>query len=186
MTCKNCKAKLEVGMFPFCKGNPADHGQPARRAGFRPVVVFRDSAGNVSFPGRSDAKPPKGFERVELTTIRQMEQFERTFNASERSRNQRYVEREQQMSEEARSKLRSDLRNGFSQRMPDGTLKTLPGIKHMSSFGRAMAEAAMRRTDEMPRKNGNGSDFFLEVLHKDQSNRAIYRDRDTDWKGQRW
>src|SRR5258708_1278544 len=42
-----------------------------------PVVVHVGAGGKVRFPGRSDAKVPRGFNKVELKTLPEIENFER-------------------------------------------------------------------------------------------------------------
>ena len=44
------------------------------------VLVFRDAAGNVRYPGRTDAPCPAGFEPVRLRSLRAVERFEREHN----------------------------------------------------------------------------------------------------------
>jgi len=41
------------------------------------VVVFRKPDGTISYPGRNDAPTPKGCERVEMKSLREVQRFER-------------------------------------------------------------------------------------------------------------
>lgn len=40
-------------------------------------VVFRNAAGEIHYPGRNDVAPPTGYERVELRSFKEVEQFSR-------------------------------------------------------------------------------------------------------------
>lgn len=74
--CRKCQGTYSRGDYPFCKGNPEDHSRPhgsfapgdAQR--FRPVVVFKDRRGNITYPGNSQQPPPPGMVREEITTTR--------------------------------------------------------------------------------------------------------------------
>ena len=37
--CEKCNLPLEIGMFPFCKGNPADHGEALRHHPFKSFEI---------------------------------------------------------------------------------------------------------------------------------------------------
>lgn len=44
------------------------------------VVVFQDKEGHYRFPGRNDVETPKGYQRVELKSLREVEKFEKSAN----------------------------------------------------------------------------------------------------------
>lgn len=48
MVCEKCGAELNIGSFPFCKGNPADHGF----MGFSKSNVFPFEARHVAPDGK--------------------------------------------------------------------------------------------------------------------------------------
>lgn len=41
------------------------------------ITVFRKPDGTISYPGRNDAETPRGCERVELRSLRDVERFEK-------------------------------------------------------------------------------------------------------------
>lgn len=41
------------------------------------VVVFRDTAGNLRYPGRNDRPTPHGYERLVMRSLREVEAFEK-------------------------------------------------------------------------------------------------------------
>jgi hypothetical protein len=131
-----------------------------------PVVIHVAADGSVRFPGRSDARVPKGFERRELRTIRDIERFEHDTNVRLSAEADQHNSNEQRFFGELRAQQRSDLR----QRM-----------QNMSSQGRDFARFAMKKNDERRGKRTECG-FHLEILHFDQSNREAHSDDRTDWK----
>jgi hypothetical protein len=41
------------------------------------VVVFRDAQGHIRYPGRNDAVPPRGYEKVVMRSMHEVRQFEK-------------------------------------------------------------------------------------------------------------
>jgi hypothetical protein len=41
------------------------------------VVVFRDAQGHIRYPGRNDAIPPRGYEKVVMRSMHEVRQFEK-------------------------------------------------------------------------------------------------------------
>lgn len=85
--CDDCGKELHVGDYPFCKGD-GDHGQHFRQHstafdGAETTVVWRNpQTGEVAYPGQNNIAMPdryarRGFERTELRSLRQVEQFEK-------------------------------------------------------------------------------------------------------------
>src|SRR5262245_28429608 len=82
-----------TGDFMNC---PHLFGGSSRNAqSFEPVVVHVDKDGNVRFPGRADAKVPKGYEKRELTTVREVRKFEGQMNERERRKWSQHLENEE-------------------------------------------------------------------------------------------
>ena len=79
--CNECKKELRIGDYPFCspEGHTTIHSRNAIQG--EATVVFRNAKGEYRFPGRSTDKVPKGFKRVELTTQRERDKFEKEFGA---------------------------------------------------------------------------------------------------------
>lgn len=44
------------------------------------VVVFKDSQGRIRYPGRNDVVPPKGYERVVMRSMQEVQRFEKEHN----------------------------------------------------------------------------------------------------------
>lgn len=169
--CRRCGRLLEVGDYPFCSGQRSDHGPVRRRsaAGFKPVVVFRNAKGEFSFPGRAEDPAPKGYERVELKTMREIHSLERTVNSQQKHEWERGREAERAAYAEKQSTLRSELRQQ---------------MQRMTPMGRDFAQAAMRRNDERPTEKFDPG-FLVQVAHYDQSSRPEWRSEDTGWRGRR-
>jgi hypothetical protein len=131
-----------------------------------PVVVHVASDGTYRFPGAANAKVPKGFEKRELRTIREIEAFERDVNTKLYAEARQHKENEEKFYSEVRSQLRGELR----QRM-----------QSMSQLGRDFAKLAMALNDDRKSRAAEPG-FHLQILHFDQTNREEHRDAATGWK----
>jgi hypothetical protein len=83
--CEKCQREIRIGDYPFCNGNPSDHGSVRnRKAEFGPpTIVYKNQKGDCWFPTGPESKAPKGYERHELKTQRDRDHFEREINAKE-------------------------------------------------------------------------------------------------------
>lgn len=151
-----------------------------------PIVVHQSADGTYRMPGHANAKVPAGYERVELRTIRHIEQFESTVNRQHKSIIDRKADREQRRYEEATSqrhaRLRHAINHGFTMKDSDGKTVTFGA---MSPMGRLLAERAMRRSNEKKPQHTYDPGFRVEILHTDASNREPWRDKDTNWQKRR-
>ena len=130
------------------------------------IIVHVAADGNVRFPGRPNARVPEGYQKKELRTIREVEQFERQMNRKFSSEAARHNENEERAFAEMRSQRRSELRQA---------------MQHFSNFGRDFAHVAMAHNNNRKRKTSEVG-FHVQILHFDQSNREEHRDADTGWK----
>lgn len=84
--CPSCGNRFEIGDWWVCP-----HGRPYGRQGGvvhpkeRAVVYRNPATGKVAYPPRNDQPMPDfyasaGYERVELPTLRSVEQFEKAHN----------------------------------------------------------------------------------------------------------
>jgi hypothetical protein len=169
--CSECGGEIEVGDWPFCNGNPARHVPADGRfaAGFDPVVIHRDAAGNIRYPANIHAPVPEGYQKVELRTVSEVRRFEAEVNQREHVKADQHHSAREAAFAAAQSIRRSDLRGK---------------MRNMSAFGQDFARHAMERTDSsrpQPRDVG----FHLDVFSNDSSNRETHRDARTDWKGRK-
>ena len=86
--CPKCGQKIEIGMYPYCKGNKEDHILYRRRDAqpFEPTVYFVNESGDIRFPANDDAKPPKGFEKREIVNLREADKFMKEVNYRENAK----------------------------------------------------------------------------------------------------
>lgn len=54
--CERCGVTMEWGMFPWCKGSPADHGSGLKQHIFSPVEVDLGKEGKVVLSSVMDAR----------------------------------------------------------------------------------------------------------------------------------
>lgn len=139
---------------------------------FSPVVIHRDSAGNVRFPGAPDAAVPAGFEKVELRTVAEVRQFERGMDAKERARFESGQAREADFYAERQRRDRAELR---------------VAMQRMTPYGRDFARVAMEENDrkDAGRKTSYDPNFHVECFSMDSSNREAYRDERTNWRARK-
>lgn len=133
----------------------------------QPVVVHVGAGGKIRFPGRADAKVPKGYNKVELRTIPEIEKFERDYNQRLSAEAEQHHANEARHFEAVRGRNRSDLRMR---------------MQSMSQFGQDFARLVMAINDAKKNKRRGDPNFHVEILHMDQSNREAQRDQETGWK----
>ncbi len=162
--CSDCGKKLHKGDWPYCP-----HGNIWNRDAqvAAPTVVFRNKNGKYRFPGRSNAPTPKGYQRIELSTQRARDKFEREYGAIETAK----------------------LRENWYQEQAnwEQTLKhNMPGLeklRDMSPLGKqyydqCMADIERRRAQPPPDSAG----FHIETNHFYSQSRDSWCDKDTGWK----
>lgn len=153
--CPKCEKQCEQILSP--QGGRGTFGQG--------IVVHVSADGHTRFPGDPNAKVPKGFQKKTLTTIREVEKFEREVNTKLRAESEQHQEREARHFDAIQKKNRSDLRMA---------------MQHFSPMGRALAETAMRINNERKRKT-NDCGFQVTILHEDASKNPQI-DASTGWK----
>lgn len=162
--CPVCKEVIHVGDWPWCP-----HGSTTRqRIALEPIVLFRRPDGRILFPGSNRDRTPKGCERITLDNLPAIERFERQYNAT--------LARES-------SDRRALHDAAFSAHMKERRAELRQAMSRMHPLARAIAEAAMRKTDEqMAQRNRGEFQSGFEVLHYDQSNRRPQVDESTGWR----
>lgn len=130
-----------------------------------PIIVHVSRDGSVRFPGVADARVPGGFEKRELRSVREVEQFERQVNQRLSSEAARHQEREEKHFAAIQEKNRAELRQA---------------MQHFSPLGRDFAMAAIQMSNERKRKKSDVG-FHSVILHNDSS-REPWVDERTGWK----
>lgn len=170
--CPKCGEFYEIGDWPLCNGDPANHVPPQgsfRRGNaqsFSPVVVFRGKGGMISVPGDNRDPTPHGYERVEIDSVRGVRKLQKTLDLQSRIEREGVDEREERAIAQDRKIRRANL-----------TAK----MSSMSEQGRAFAKLAMRQTDAKPKKRYNPGNY-IESFEYDKSNRLPHNSERTDWK----
>lgn len=169
--CPVCGGELIVGSYPFCKGNPSDHDTVRTRMAqsIQGTVYFENAAGDIRFPTSRNAKPPTGFEKKELTTLRAADRFMREQNARENLRAEENIGHEKkywkEVYAEGANRLESLLRAG-----------------RLTGDRAVYAENAIRKMRNYQGKKVQDSGFFIEPLVYDSSNRESWCGPETGWK----
>ena len=140
---------------------------------FDPVTLFRDPTapeGQYRVPGWNDEKPPAGYEKVEIKTIREWEAVTRQMSVHGRRVAEEAYHEKQQAIDKVRAEQRAELRNE---------------MRHWHGEARAFAEAALARSEaRKPRPMPTG-EVISHALEYDSSNREPWRDERTGWRGRK-
>lgn len=142
------------------------HLPPRARWTPDPVVVFRAADGTFRFPGDptgayAERCARDGMERIELRGFADVRRFERVMNQHELSIARRKVEAQHQQQEARLKHTRSELHHR---------------MRSMTPLGRAVARAAIARTDARPQPRAHEPGFRIEVYSENRSNRQESRD----------
>lgn len=116
--CDLCGGEVRVGDWPFCHGDKSKHisARPSS-CFFEPLVVYKDKNGRIRIPGNSQAKPPKGWQKVEINTRREAEAVTKEMAGRDRARWAELRQREAAFFESEFGKNRAEvekLRHGVS------------------------------------------------------------------------
>lgn len=143
---------------------------------FTPVVIHRDSEGNIRLPGSVNAPVPPGFERVELRDIHQVRKFENEMNSKERDK---------------AAEFRYAKSGNFDAQVRANREAMAQIVGKFSPRGRrfydAMKEAADIKREQMSRRGTPEPNFHIDAFSFNASNREDYRDAANEWgrSGQR-
>lgn len=161
--CPDCGKIVHVGDWPFCP-----HESVRRTYGsIEPIVVFRAADGSIRIPGSNTKATPEGCERIEIRDIQTLSKFDSHYREQLRRENSDLRAIHDQAYTEVEKINRSSLRQA---------------MQHMTPFGRALAEHAMRQNDARRRPRGEEFEGGFSVLHYDASNRGVQCDQSTGWK----
>lgn len=161
--CPICKKCYCTGEWPWC---PHGFKEGYSRA-LEPVVVFRSPDGRIRIPGSNSARTPKGYERVELTTLPAIRKFESEYKEKLRSES---------------SDLRAIHEEGFHEFQKRARSELRQAMQHMTPAQRRVAELAMARNDARPSRRAEDFEGGFQVLNYDQANRDPQVDQSTGWR----
>lgn len=136
----------------------------------RAIVVHVGADGQYRLPGHANAKVPKGFNKIELTTLSEITKFERKMNQQLSGEAERHLDNQERHFSAMQSKQRGELR-----------MK----MQSMSQFGKDFAQLCMDQNNKRQRKPADVG-FQVDILNNNNSSRDIFRDKETGWKPVRW
>lgn len=165
MICPDCNQPLQIGDWPYC---PHGSTRPEWAQRFDPIVIHRSADGKYRFPMAADAPVPEGYQKVELTTRRQVEAIEREVNQRERIQFQEHAHRQREASNEFWRRQNAELRER---------------AKSFSPEGQAAVEYLLEKQAREDRGLPNyDPGFHVEIMHNYSSNREGHDDARTGWK----
>lgn len=137
---------------------------------FTPIVIHRDEAGNIRYPGNVNAPVPEGFHKVEITNFHEARKLEKEVNnfESAKAKDHQYNKTrnlEAQLKEN-REAMKSIVQN-FS---PKGRM-----------FYEKMRQASDMKLAEFRSRQAKDPNFYIEALSMDASNRERHLDSSNDW-----
>lgn len=169
--CAHCNKELEIGDYPFCP-HGSIYEQSAKR--FDPIVLHKGPNGEYSFPGNSSDPVPAGYEKIEITNIRQADRYVREIDSKERSKmfdnrenNRLYFE---EKTRERRQQVDALLQSG-----------------KLSNRARMLAEKAREYADKKHDRRFSSTkafspNFHIQALSFDVGNRMPYAGPDTSYR----
>lgn len=182
MICSQCGMQICIGDWPYCP-HGSTHRDNAQH--FDPIVVWQSNTDSekFSFPGQSNETCPPEYHRVEITNMRQADQFVSKMNAIERrrmeeTRDMRHVlddagVKDRRAEEDAR---------GWAVRA-DGSKFYIRGNSRAEALQRRVREWAdklrERRRGQHPRLDPQ---FHINVLSFNSGNRSSYSGPETGWR----
>jgi hypothetical protein len=155
MNCANCGKELNIGDWPFCKGNQSDHTPAHDRQAQEgaPTIVYKNSEGKIWFPVGEKARPPEGYVKHELRNTRERDAFEREIDDKE--------------SRKLRDRIYKDraVWNDILDRNRNGLKK----LEEMGEAGVHLSQVVKqdieRKEREFDRKLKERANFMVEVSH---------------------
>lgn len=168
--CSKCNAKLYIGSWPYCRGNPADHDtvRSKRAQRFQPTYYARNpKTGEIRFLAHRNAKIPKGYEREAITTLHEADRFMREVNASENAKAMEAAYHEGRHWSEVYAANAAELERRAQSFHP---------------ATRQYAEEAIRRMRNYQGPKPADSNFYIEPFAMDSSNRDSYCNEETGWR----
>lgn len=153
---------------------------------FSPVVIHRDAAGNIRFPGHANAPIPPGFQKVELATVAQVRQFEKEVNAkdsaqADKFRAARSFYLDGQLKENRRAVDEIAAGGKWQGTDEQGRIIERHGLSERGKKILDHIRQASRAKQEQGRSHAR-PEFFVEAFTQDASNREYHRDQSTDWQ----
>lgn len=151
---------------------------------FRPVVYGVSPQGELYCPMSDTAPIPDGYERKEVRTFREYEQFCQMANRIEGRKMDEKLELDQRWLEHVeginRSELYNMMANGGRIEYENGRVATVHFSERMKDFARY---CIARNNASRPRLQHAG--VHVEAFEMDASNRAAYSDRAIGWKNRK-
>lgn len=144
---------------------------------FSPIVIHQDAHGNISYPGSSSDPTPAGYQRIEITSLRQADNFVSRVNNEENARRRDNLYAEQSV---------WDQRTKERQERIDAHIRTHsinPKVRQLMDFVRT--KTSERRAKQFQAQLNRGVNFHVQALSFDASNRQPYNGPDTSFRGRK-
>jgi len=148
------------------------YNSPAQR--FDPVVIHRDAAGNVRFPGNTNAPVPEGFQKVELRDMTEIRKFEGEMNRKDASAAADFHAAQQSYRAGQLAHNREQLARGFATHDEAGRPVTV-SLDKFSPRGREFYEAMRKQSDARTHRAAR-PEFYIEAFTQNASNRDDHHD----------
>ena len=168
--CPECGHEIEIGQYPYCPHEWLSE-RNARR--WEPIVVWASNSepDKFSFPGQANEPVPQGYHKIEITNMRQADQFVSRMNAVEQAKMEETRDRNYQVLDEQTRQRRAD------------AMARIRGNPKAEALFRAAREWADRRREEKRARHRNlDPHFHIQVLSFDSGHRNSYSGAETGWR----
>ena len=177
MTCPDCQREIQIGDYPFCKGQQSDHvtEQSHGRGLFSQPIYLDQSLTNsqqFSYPGYSDDPVPEGYRRIEIRNMREADHWTKQINAGESAKQRAEMECQQHYAIEQDRERRERIDNAMKQNGMDRSGRA----RWLRDMARQLHD---RRQSEHYSKRGP-TEVNIRVIARDSSRVGDYVDRNGD------
>jgi len=181
-TCPECGKELHIGDWAWCPHEPLDERNAQR---WDPIVVWASNsdAEKFSFPGQANEPCPEGYHKIEISNLRQADQFVSRMNDIERRKMEEARDMRHALDDAGVKDRRAEEdARGWAMRA-DGTKFYIRGNSRAENLQRRVREWADRQRERRRSQHPHlDPQFHINVLSFDSGNRNSYSGPETGWR----
>lgn len=151
--CEKCGKVVDFGDWPFC---PHPSTNPERAIAATPTVIYKNKDGKLYYPVGPMARPPKGYEKIELRTVRERDKLEREVNAQESAKLREHWHQERAAWNETVREQSANI---------DRTIDTMKRNGYSPKLLEKARADMDRKTKDYDSKVKQNANFYIEANH---------------------
>jgi hypothetical protein len=148
---------------------------------FTPIVIDRriDDPTKFSYPGAPTDKVPAGYERIQITNLREADRWTKHIDSLERERTMELAHQNEQYFDDQRKANRA----AVDEEMRRVGMDRSGRARWMRDSIRRIMDAKLEARRK--RERSGGPNFNIQVFSKDAANREGYANENTNWRQKR-